>query len=143
MSTLKKYIEYLKDNPNHYWFKRKIWGWGWTPATWQGWCATFLYIFLVIGLVLIREEDIPGNPDSGSNFLTFALPLIVLTILFLVVAYKKGEKPRWQWGVPAKGEAGSPAPTLANKLKLFALVAVVALVLGAVTAFIIVQIRLW
>jgi hypothetical protein len=32
----KKYIEYLKDNPQGYWFKRKVWGWGWTPVTWQG-----------------------------------------------------------------------------------------------------------
>lgn len=50
----------------------------------------------------MREEAIPGNPDSGSNFLTFALPIIVLTILLIIIAYKKGEKPRWQWGLPKK-----------------------------------------
>jgi len=69
------------------------------PAKWQGWCVIFVYILLILGLVLSREKDIPGNPDSGSNFLTFALPIIVLTILLVVVAYKKGEKPRWQWGL--------------------------------------------
>lgn len=97
---LKEYIAYLKDNPKGYWFKRKLYGWGWMPVKWQGWCVTLLYILLVLGLVLTREEAIPGNPDSGSNFLTFALPIIVLTILFFIVAYKKGEKPRWQWGKP-------------------------------------------
>lgn len=101
---IKEYIAYLKDNPKGYWFKAKLYGWGWTPAKWQGWFVIFIYILLIIGLVLIREEDIPGNPDSGSNFLTFALPIIVLTILLVIVAYKKGEKPRWQWGLPKKNK---------------------------------------
>ena len=93
-----KYASYLKDNPSNHWFKRKLYGWGWTPVKWQGWCAVLVYISLIVILVLSREKDIPGNPDSGSNFLTFALPIIILTILLIIVAYKKGEKPRWQWG---------------------------------------------
>jgi hypothetical protein len=97
---LKEYIAYLKDNPRGYWFKRKLYGWGWVPAKWQGWCIIFLYILLILSLVLVREKDIPGNSDSGSNFLTFALPIIVLTTLLIIVAYKKGERPRWQWGKP-------------------------------------------
>jgi len=97
---IKEYIKYLKDNPREYWFKAKLYGLGWTPAKWQGWFVIFLYTLLILGLVLVREKDIPGNPDSGSNFLTFALPIIVLTIILVIVAYKKGEKPRWQWGLP-------------------------------------------
>ncbi len=69
---LQKYLSYLRDNPQKLWFKRKLYGWGWTPATWQGWFVTLSYIVLVLGLVFIHEEAIPGNPDSGSNFLTFA-----------------------------------------------------------------------
>jgi len=34
---LKKYIAYLKDNPKRYWFKAKMYGWGWTPVKWQDW----------------------------------------------------------------------------------------------------------
>ena len=56
----------------------------------------------VFGIVHIRENAIPGNPDSGSNFLTFALPIIILTIVLIFIAYKKGEKPRWQWGSDKK-----------------------------------------
>lgn len=97
---IQKYIAYLKDNPEGYWFKAKLYGWGWVPARWQGWCVILLYIVLILGLVLAREEDIPGNPDSGSNFLTLALPIIILTVLFIGVLFKKGEKPHWQWGLP-------------------------------------------
>ncbi|MCF7834152.1 MAG: hypothetical protein K9L98_02225 [Candidatus Pacebacteria bacterium] len=96
---LKEYIAYLKDNPNGYWFKRKLYGWGWTPVKWQGWGVLFVYVAIISALLISREEDIPGNPDSGSNFLVFALPVIILTILFVIIAYKKGEKPRWQWGI--------------------------------------------
>jgi peptidoglycan/LPS O-acetylase OafA/YrhL len=80
------------------WFKRKQYGWGWTPYTWEGWCSIFLYILLVLALVFTKEKEILGNPDSGSNFITFALPILVLTVLLFFVTYKKGEKPRWQWG---------------------------------------------
>jgi uncharacterized membrane protein YhaH (DUF805 family) len=102
MNYIKKYISYLKDNPEGYWFKRKLYGWGWTPAKWQGWLVILVYIALILSFVFTKEESISGNPDSGSNFLTFALPIIVLTTILIIVAYKKGEKPCWQWGPDKK-----------------------------------------
>lgn len=99
---IKEYINYIKDNPQGYWFKAKLYGWGWTPVKWQGWLVILVYIALILTLVLTREETIPGNPDSGNNFLTFALPIILLTILLIFICYKKGEKPRWQWGPPKR-----------------------------------------
>ncbi len=99
---IKEYINYLKDNPQGYWFKAKLYGWGWTPARWQGWLVILAYIAIILTLVLNIEEDIPGNPDSGSNFLVFGLPIILLTALLIFICYKKGEKPRWQWGPPKK-----------------------------------------
>ena len=102
ISMFKKYVHYLQNNPQHFWFKRKIWGWGWIPATWEGVLTTLVYIVLVSFLVFHREESIPGSPDSGSNFLVLGLPIILLTILFIFIAYKKGEKPKWQWGLDQK-----------------------------------------
>jgi hypothetical protein len=96
----KQFLVYIRDNPKRYWFKRKIWGWGWIPATWQGWSVTILYVFLILLLVITKEEYVSGNSDSGSNFLVFGLPFLVLTGLLMFIAYKKGEKPKWQWGFP-------------------------------------------
>lgn len=99
---IKEYIKYLKDNPQGHWFKARLYGWGWTPAKWQGWLVVIAYIALIAALVITKEKDISGNPDSGSNPLTLVLPAIVLTILLIAICYKKGEKPHWQWGPPKK-----------------------------------------
>lgn len=96
---IKEYLEYIKDNPEGHWFKRKLYGWGWTPVKWQGWLVILIYVALISTIAFMREESIPGNPDSGSNFLIFALPIILLTALLIFICYKKGEKPRWQWGL--------------------------------------------
>lgn len=90
----KKYLDYLKDNPEGYWFKRKLYGWGWTPATWQGWLVTALYITFIFLFAMTIDE----NSSDKEAIFTFVLPLIILTITFISIAYKKGEKPRWQWG---------------------------------------------
>ena len=55
---LKKYFDYLKDNPEGYWFKRKWFGWGWTPATWEGWVATIIYVGVIIALALTRQGSL-------------------------------------------------------------------------------------
>lgn len=77
-----------------YWFKRKFYGWGWTPVTWQGWFVTFGYISILIALGLSIDEASPRREVS----IIFILPFFVLTSLFVSILYKTGEKPRWQWG---------------------------------------------
>jgi hypothetical protein len=94
MSILKNYVKYLKDNPKHYWFKKKLYGWGWTPATWQGWLITLIYVLLII----IFAQTIDDISPVREVMFTFVLPVVFLTITFIRIAYKKGEKPGWQWG---------------------------------------------
>lgn len=87
------YIEYAKDNPKHLWFKAKRYGWGWTPATWQGWAVTAIYAGILVLLSLTLDEHSPPN-EVG---LMFVLPLLILSAGFIVIAWKTGEKPRWRW----------------------------------------------
>jgi uncharacterized membrane protein YhaH (DUF805 family) len=91
----RKYINYLKNNPEGYWFKRKLYGWGWTPARWQGWVCVLVYLLIVVRLFL----TIDATSHSGSDTLIgMSLPFIVITVLFILLCYAKGEPPRWQWG---------------------------------------------
>lgn len=87
---LKKLVEYYKDNPKNYWFKRKIYGWGWIPVKWQGWLVTFIgLIILVAGIYIGEFDDSPGATIIG---------LVLMIIFILFFCLWKGEKPHWQWG---------------------------------------------
>ena len=74
-------------------FKRKTYGWGWTPVTWQGWGITIAYAVILI----VLSSSVDWNNEK-EIMLMFVLPLIILTTAFVCIAYKTGEKPRWQWG---------------------------------------------
>lgn len=97
-ACLGTYIPYAKDNPNKLWFRRKLYGWGWTPVTWQGWLLTAGYV----GLIVLSARSMDHDASSQAVALTFTLPFVLLTLIFLLIAYKKGEKPRWQWGTDGK-----------------------------------------
>lgn len=98
------YIPYAKDNPEGLWFKRKLYGWGWTPVTWQGWLVTIAYVALVILFGLTIDEHSPSQEIA----FTFALPFLLLTAMFIRILYKKGEKPKWQWGKPESTDPEEP-----------------------------------
>jgi hypothetical protein len=95
---IKEYIKYLQNNPEKLWFKRKLYGWGWTPATWQGWVSVGVFLVTVF-LLSFRVEKFSSTKEV---FVRFVLPVLILTVILLVITYKKGEKPRWQWGLPRK-----------------------------------------
>lgn len=94
----KELREYLKDNPEGYWFKRRPYGWGWIPARWQGWAILFAYI----ALVTLAAFSIDGRSLEREIVFTFILPVVFLTLALIRICYKTGEEPRWQWGFPDK-----------------------------------------
>jgi hypothetical protein len=88
----KKFIDYYKDNPEGYWFKRKLYGWGWMPVRWQGWLVVFIGLVIFIAGYYIGETD-----DAPGMILISFLLMIGLIFTF---GYWKGEKPKWMWGLP-------------------------------------------
>jgi hypothetical protein len=87
---VQNYIDYLKDNPQGYWFKRKLYGWGWVPVTWQGWLVILAFVLALIYIVevFLRSEQI----------IEYFISLIIAIVIMIYIAYKKGEKPKWSWG---------------------------------------------
>ena len=92
-----KYFQYVKDNPNKYWFKAKLYGWGWTPARWQGWVVTGAFVAFLIwsGFELDRQAE-----PSASQLNWFFTKIVLAIIVIIVICYKTGEKPKWHWGLP-------------------------------------------
>ena len=58
---IKECIAYLKDNPRGYWFKAKLYGWGWVPVKWQGWLG------VVIGIAILGKMGSGKNGKMGSG----------------------------------------------------------------------------
>jgi len=94
------YVKYVKDNPERYWFKRKLFGWGWMPATREGWIVILLYSIGVLFFAFMLDE----SSTPREMVFTVIVPIVLLTAIFLAITYKKGEKPRWQWGLPKEKE---------------------------------------
>lgn len=90
---LKEYREYLADNPEGYWFKRKMYGYGWTPAKWQGWALTIAYVALIFGVFFFSSPE-QGLLDGEQ----VVWAVILATALYMVIVWRTGESPKWQWG---------------------------------------------
>jgi hypothetical protein len=76
------------------WFKRRRFGWGWEPVTWQGWLVVVAYIAADVAFALTIDE----RSTVTEVLFTFILPITLLTISLIRFCYAYGEKPRWQWG---------------------------------------------
>lgn len=99
MNIFKEYSDYLKDNPQGYWFKRKLYGWGWTPARWEGWtvlAVAVLYILWAVKGFINIAKNSTAIPN-GEIFI-FVCKIIIAFVFIIAMCYWKGEKPRWQWG---------------------------------------------
>ena len=77
------------------WFVRKTYGWGWTPSSWQGWVATMLGISALI----LNAYRFVGEHSGGATSLVFLIvENTALALLFILLCYLTGERPKWQWG---------------------------------------------
>lgn len=82
-----------KTQSKELWFKRRRYGYGWTPVTWQGWVTVvgFLAVVLIIApLAEAAESD--GVRWVYLNFIFAALMLLV------GISLSKGPLPKWRWG---------------------------------------------
>jgi uncharacterized membrane protein YbhN (UPF0104 family) len=82
-------------NRTKLWFKRKAYGWGWHPITWEGWLTVLIYV----GIIILYFQNVDSNSHSVSDTLINVVPVTtIVTAIFIAIAYSRGEKPRWQWG---------------------------------------------
>ena len=94
-AMFKSYLSYLSDNPKGYWFKARLYGWGWTPVKWQGWLVVVAYIS---SLVLLSSRTDSNSHLSADTFFELIVPFILLTAMLIAICFWKGEKPKWRWG---------------------------------------------
>jgi hypothetical protein len=79
-------------NEKTFWFKRKKYGYGWTPCSWQGWLLTISYIVLAIAPVAFSK-----NWYLHYRFFYY-IYLAFLTGINIFLTLKHAPKGRWSWG---------------------------------------------
>ncbi len=70
------------------WFKAKKHSWGWYPVSWQGWLVFIIYLVLLLDIFLSIDAY---SHSVSDTLIAFSLPLIVLSCLFFIICYAKGE----------------------------------------------------
>lgn len=84
----------MTNQEKQLWFKRRRYGYGWTPVTWQGWVLVILTLVVAIGgaalLVIL--------PYTNQLLWVYLTSVITIVVLLVIVAYQKGPSPKWRWG---------------------------------------------
>ena len=87
----------MKQTDKKYWFKRRRFGWGWVPVTWQGWLSVIVFIGAAVGTAYAVLPPKPQQPTSGQlTVFLGGLAVYILAIVFLGMT--KGPVPHWRWG---------------------------------------------
>lgn len=76
--------------------KRRRFGYGWTPVTWQSW----LFIGLQLVIIFAAATSLPAKPTqpTASELLRFFTILgASIGTIFLYTA-QAGPKAKWRWG---------------------------------------------
>lgn len=78
-----------------YWFKNKTYGWGWTPASWEGWLVLAIYVAGNAGAFIAFDQS---PHELNDVLMSFSPYLLVSTAALIYICYRFGEKPVWRWG---------------------------------------------
>lgn len=77
------------------WFKNKSYGYGWTPATKEGWLVILVFLLILIIFEFLNFGLIQNKVFAVAFHIVF---ILLWSGALIYIAFKKGEKIRWQWG---------------------------------------------
>ncbi len=84
-------------NPKNYWFKRRRYGYGWTPVTWQGWTTLVVFVIVLIGSGVVILGDAPQD-EFTSETAIYMLVVAASVVMLIVTSLIKGPVPKWRMG---------------------------------------------
>jgi hypothetical protein len=83
---------------DHLWFRAKSYGWGWTPASIEGWLVLGLFVVgvgLNVAVLIYRQQH---GVDHKTALIGFLVWLGILVAALIAICFMTGERPRWRWG---------------------------------------------
>lgn len=86
----------MANSLKKFWFKRRRYGYGWTPVTWQGWATIGIYLFALLGYAFTMDE---ASPEGTLEDIYMYLGVVFgMTVCFIIVTAIKSPRPKWRWG---------------------------------------------
>lgn len=76
------------------WFKRRRYGYGWTPVTWQGWVS----IIVFLAIVILGMLPLLANPYSTALLWLYLTTVITSVVILVAISASRGPRPKWRWG---------------------------------------------
>ncbi|MDE0538183.1 MAG: hypothetical protein OXH94_05575 [Rhodospirillales bacterium] len=73
-----------------YWFTAKEYGWGWSPATWEGWTVTGVFVLSVVAWAFVAPPK--------KSLKKFLFGVGACAFVFIGIAWATGEPAEWRWG---------------------------------------------
>ena len=82
--------------PSQLWFRARRYGWGWAPATWQGWAVLAVYVIAVLAWAayLISHPDLLAGLHGGAAAWFGVWPVLLPSAIVVGICWLKGERPR-------------------------------------------------
>jgi hypothetical protein len=83
-----------------YWFRPKLYGYGATPVTWQGWAVTlaFAAVMIVVAQFALRPLTQGGGVTLWQVALWIAILIAALLGFMRLVRAKTEGEWKWRWG---------------------------------------------
>ncbi|HUK06225.1 MAG TPA: DUF3309 family protein [Stellaceae bacterium] len=81
-----------------FWFKARHYGWGWTPASVEGWIVTVVLVLLLLASTVIFIRAVQSGAEPRLATLLFLVATALISGVAVVIAFVTGEPPRWRWG---------------------------------------------
>jgi uncharacterized membrane protein len=77
------------------WFKAKRYGYGWYPATWQGWVVLAAAIAAMTSVFVGIDQH---SHSVSDTLIGIVIPEAVILGFLLLICVLTGEKAKWRWG---------------------------------------------
>ena len=86
----------MKDTHKNYQMKRRRFGYGWTPITWQSW----LFIIMELIIILTAATFLPLKPEqpTASELLRFFVIFGAAIVTLIIFTTQTSPKAKWRWG---------------------------------------------
>lgn len=86
----------MSKDDKKYLVKRRRYGYGWTPTSWQAWALIGAQLVIIFTAAFALPAK-PAQP-SADELIRFAIICGLAVTTIILLGYTLGPNPKWRWG---------------------------------------------